>query len=107
MALKKERIKLEDCKHGGLYYLSCRNFSFGVFNKASGGFIGVRYKFGDEYAFTEYHYDGDDTHGTVHPYDFLEMCPSFIIIKEDYPQLFDWVKSKEQEYKDMIDSQFD
>ena len=70
-----ERITLEECKHGGLYRIDSRNLSFGVFNKPSQGFIGIREKFSLEYLFTELHYDIGPPYGTVHPIEFLEMYP--------------------------------
>jgi hypothetical protein len=41
----------------------------------SGGFVGIREKFGSEYLFTEYHWDTGAPCGTVHPVELLEMCP--------------------------------
>lgn len=68
-------IPLEECKHGWLYRIDARNFSFGVFNEDSKGFIGVRYKFGHEYLFTEFHWDTGAPFGTVCPQECLEECP--------------------------------
>lgn len=67
-------IPLDQCQKGGLYKISSRNLSFGVFD-GNGGFIGIREKFGDEYLFTEYHWDTGAPYGTVHPLELLEMCP--------------------------------
>lgn len=66
-------IPLEQCRHGYLYQIHCRNLSLGIFNKNTNGFIGIRTKFGDRYLFTEYHYDTGAPFGTVHPHKELEL----------------------------------
>ncbi len=60
-------ISLTECTHRGIYKLSSRNLSLGVFNKPSNGFIGIREKFGDLYLFTEYHWDNGPPFGTACP----------------------------------------
>jgi len=99
-------ISLTECRHGGFYRISARNFSFGVFNENTKGFIGIREKFGIEYLFTEYHWDTGEPFGTVHVEEFLEMCPiddlSESIKKSDCyidnQILFNWIKQKRNEY---------
>jgi len=71
-------IHLENCKDRMLYRIKCRNFSFGVFNEATKGFIGIREKFKSRYLFTEFHYDIGAPFGTVHPIEELEMLPEGI-----------------------------
>lgn len=78
-----EHIPIEECKHGGLYRISSRNLSLGVFNEAAQGFIGVRGKFGCYYLFTEYHWDIGVPFGTVRPEELLEMVPDEIPPTED------------------------
>ena len=68
-------LTIEECKHGGLYKISSRNLALGVYNEPSKGFIGIREKFGDEFLFTEYHWDTGEPFGTVQPREFLEMYP--------------------------------
>ena len=68
-------IKIEDCGDGGLYRISSRNLTFGVYKESCKGFIGIREKFGDEFLFAEYHWDTGSPFGTVRPIEFLEACP--------------------------------
>ena len=56
--------KMEECKAGRVYMLSCRNLNLGVYD-GNGGFIGIRTKFGSRYLFIEYHWDKDPHIGTV------------------------------------------
>jgi hypothetical protein len=69
------RIPLTECVHGGLYRIFSRNLSFGVFDAKRQGFIGIREKFRTYFLFLEYHFDTGAPFGTVHPHEFLEMCP--------------------------------
>lgn len=66
-----KRIRLEDCRHRGLYRLVSRNLSIGVFNEATKGFCGIREKFGREYVFEEYHVDYDGPYRTAAPMELL------------------------------------
>lgn len=77
-----ESIPLDQCEHGYLYRIRSRNLMTGVFNKESNGFIGIREKFGNEYLFTEYHWDTGAPFGTVHPVEKLAKVPDDIEIKE-------------------------
>lgn len=76
-------IALENCKHGFLYKIDSRNLITGVFNQESKGFIGIREKFGDEFLFTEYHWDTGAPFGTVKPQEELCQLPENIQVKED------------------------
>jgi len=60
------RIPIENCIERGVYKILSRNLSIGVYD-GNGGFIGIRTKFGQEYLFTEYHWDLGPPYGTVHP----------------------------------------
>jgi hypothetical protein len=68
-------IPIAECKNGGLYRIYSRNLSLGVYREEAQGFVGIREKFGNEYLFTEYHWDISEPYGTVQPKEFLEMCP--------------------------------
>jgi hypothetical protein len=101
-----QHIKAEDCKDGGLYRIWSRNLRFGVYRVECRGFIGIREKFFHEYLFTEYHWDNGPPFGTVKPKEFLEDCPIQPISEhlgdtfDDNQALFDWLKLKEEQYKD-------
>ncbi len=66
-------IPLSKCKHGYIYKIRARNFSFGVFRKTDNSFIGIREKFDERYLFPEYHWDTGAPFGTVHPYQELSF----------------------------------
>ena len=67
-------IKIEDCIHGGMYKVMCRNFDYGVFNKEDCSFIGIRTKFKFTFLFSEYHWDTGPPFGTVKPIKFIKEC---------------------------------
>jgi len=75
-------IPLLMCDDRALYRIYSRNLSFGVFSKASRGFVGIREKFGDLYLFTEFHWDTGPPFGTVHPKEKLEMLPEEMSLLE-------------------------
>jgi hypothetical protein len=68
-------IPLAECKHGWTYRIRSRNLSFGVFNKETEGFVGIRSKFDDLYLFTEFHWETGAPHGMVSPLEAIEECP--------------------------------
>ena len=70
-----KKIPLEQCEDRRLYRIFSRNLSFGVFRKETGGFIGIREKWGDLYLFEEYHWDNGPPFGTVNPQEALELLP--------------------------------
>jgi hypothetical protein len=74
----KMRIPLEECKHGGLYRISSRNLSLGVYDERHHGFTGIREKFGEFFLDTEFHWDTGAPFGTAHPKELLEMVPEEI-----------------------------
>ncbi|MCK9155131.1 MAG: hypothetical protein M0P12_03350 [Paludibacteraceae bacterium] len=81
-------IKIEDCKHGGVYEVDARNFSLAAYNSEIKSFIGIRYKFGSTFLDEEEHWDIGAPHGTVKPIRFIQMLPEGlppveIIKKED------------------------
>jgi len=75
-------IPKSECKHGYLYRIHSRNLAFGVFNEPTGGFIGLRTKFGSIYAFEEFHWDNGEPCGTVQPQEELEKLPEGIEVDE-------------------------
>jgi hypothetical protein len=81
---KSVRIPLNECVKGHVYRLLSRNLSVGVFN-GNIGFIGVREKFGDEYLFTEYHWDNGAPYGTAHPKEDLGPIPDGVELRENGP----------------------
>ena len=118
-------IPLEKCKNRSLYKIKSRNLEFGVFNKDTLGFIGIREKLGSEFLFTEYHCDsgfeiefGDvdgrkrkASFGSVFPKKELERIPDELSLKPYFEiekegrkyaaindDLFNWLNEKEIEY---------
>lgn len=75
-------IPLSKCKHGFLYMVHARNFSYGVFNSRNNSFIGVRYKLGSSFLFPELHHDADPHFGTVKPLSELVQLPPAIQISD-------------------------
>lgn len=80
--MKVNYIPLSDCKDRYLYLINSRNLSYGVYNDQTKGFVGIRNKFGDNYLFTEYHYDNGLPFGTVFPKKELIKIPDEIELKE-------------------------
>lgn len=91
------KIPIEECKHGYLYRIDARNFSFGVYDEDSKGFVGIRVKFSETYLFTEYHWDTGEPFGTATPKEELEKFPGEV--DEDSTELFDWLDQKREKYK--------
>lgn len=71
----EKMIPLDRCKDGVVYEIRSRNLVVGVFVKDTGGFIGIREKFGSLYLFMEYHHDTGAPFGTVRPLKKLGMAP--------------------------------
>lgn len=94
-------LKIEECRGGYLYLISSRNLVLGVYNEQTKGFSGIRTKFGNRYVFEEYHWDFDDTFGTVKPIKELEMCDYFTLCDENL--LFEWLDTKLVQYKQLIE----
>jgi hypothetical protein len=71
------------CKDRTLYRIRSRNLLLGVFREATGGFLGIREKFGSRFVFEEYHYDNGPPFGTVRPEEELqETLPEAIQNRE-------------------------
>jgi hypothetical protein len=52
-------IPKAECKDRRLYRIRSRNLAFGVYRAESGGFLGLREKFGQVYVFEEYHWENE------------------------------------------------
>lgn len=74
-------IPLDECVDRGVYEIRSRNLAVGVFRKATGGFIGIREKFGSRYLFEEYHWESP-AFATVRPVRLIEMLPDGIEVRE-------------------------
>lgn len=64
-------ISLDKCNDRQAYIIKSRNLECGVFKKNSGGFIGLRAKFGEVFLSEEFHYDKGPPYGTVKPLEAL------------------------------------
>jgi hypothetical protein len=78
-------IPADECIDRMVYRIRSRNLAHGVFRKDTGGFIGIREKFGEYYLFEEYHHDISSFVGTVRPEMAIEMLPEGIEAKETIP----------------------
>lgn len=79
-------------EYGVVYKVSARNFDYAVCD-GKNGFIGVRYKFGDEFLDTEYDYE---VGGTVRILEKMTNVPKDIDINSDSKELFNWLKNYEK-----------
>lgn len=95
-----EWIKIEDCKDGWLYLIAARNSCLGIYDEKDKGFVISRFKFKNNFLFTEYHWDADPTFGTVKPLKILEQAPHF---DTDSDKL-QYLNEKTKEYKNQIES---
>lgn len=64
-------IPKSECRDRVLYRIRSRNLVLGVYRAESGGFLGLRTKFGQVYVFEEYHWE-NESYATVKP---LEELP--------------------------------
>lgn len=75
-------IPRAECEDRRLYRIKSRNLLLGVFKAETGGFLGLRSKFGSIYVFEEYHYENPEF-ATVAPQEALpEVLPVEIPLKE-------------------------
>lgn len=56
--------EMKDLIKGRIYKIRCRNLSYGIWDGKE-GFMGIRTKFGNEFLFTELHWDASESFGTV------------------------------------------
>jgi hypothetical protein len=80
--IMEKYIKQEECQHRAVYILHSRNLKFGVYNKHTNGFIGIRTKFGSRFLFTEYHWD-NESFATAKPIEIICEVPETIEIIEE------------------------
>jgi len=75
---RREFIPRSGCKDRTLYRIDSRNLRLGVFKADTGGFLGLRTKFGGTYVFEEFHHENEEF-GTVRPREALpEELPAGI-----------------------------
>jgi len=93
------RIPKADCKDRKLYRIKSRNLAIGVFRAATGGFLGLRTKFGSTFVDEEFHWDNGEPYGTVDPQEELpEELPSGVPNEEDSSALRAWLQEMEARY---------
>ncbi len=93
-------IPRDQCLGRRLYRIRCRNLLFGVFNPETGGFLGIREKFGSRYVFEEYHQDNGPPYGTVCPLEDLGIdLPEDILLAENLPGSWDQTGTREVEWR--------
>ena len=77
-------LPLSECIDRRLYRIHSRNLTVGVFRADVMGFVGIRTKFGNEYLFTEFHWDTGEPFGTVKPIeDTGESVPDGMKTEDD------------------------
>lgn len=70
-------LPVSECKKRGVYHVSGRNFSYGVWDGEQ-LFMGLRAKFNYVCIASEIHHDLDQHFGTVRPLVFIEQLPDEI-----------------------------
>ena len=70
-------LRKEQCIHRHVYRIKSRNLAFGAYNEQTGGFNGIRTKFGRKYIFEEYHWD-NLSFATVQPQEDIGVLPEGI-----------------------------
>lgn len=90
-------IPLKDCVTRDIYTLGSRNLVLGVFRERTGGFVGIREKFGDFYLFEEYHWEMGPPYGTAVPYEVVGRVPDSMSI-EPRGATIDYKTNREVEY---------
>lgn len=85
--MENNYLPMEKLEPGRIYWLNSRNLVVGAWNPDTKGFIGVRYKFGHAYLFTEYHYDASATMGTARPLEAAgeRQVPEDVLLNELLP----------------------
>lgn len=82
MRERPDMIPKADCLGRRLYRIQSRNLLFGVYKPETGGFLGIRTKFGHRYVFEEYHWE-NEYFATVQPFELLsETLPEEIVLDE-------------------------
>lgn len=76
-------IPMDRCKDRRLYRLRSRNLRLGVYRAASGGFLGLRDKYGDSFVFEEFHRDRGAPYGTASVLEELpDVLPADVAVEE-------------------------
>lgn len=92
----EEWVRLPECEQGMAYRVNSRNLTVAVFD-GKDGFVGIREKWGDEYLFTEYHYDTGSPFGTVLPRESLARIPEGMSLDTaDNPELLAWLAEQQE-----------
>jgi hypothetical protein len=95
-----EFIPKDQCIERRLYRIRSRNLLYGVYRAETGGFLGIREKFGSVYVFEEYHYDNGPPYGTVQPLEDLGAdLPENIRLSENLPGTWNRERTREVEWR--------
>lgn len=98
--MSTDSIPKDQCLGRRFYRIRSRNLSFGVYNPETGGFLGIREKFGRRYVFEEYHWDNGPPFGTVHPLEDLGIdLPESISLLDLLPGSWDQTGTREVEWR--------
>lgn len=95
---RKKWIPLSKCKDGYLYYIHARNSNAGIFCAVEKGFIISRHKRGQNFLFTEYHWEVEfpdeaiPMKGTVKPLREIEKAPEFDSLEDK----LQWLNRKKE-----------
>jgi hypothetical protein len=102
--MSTDYIPKEKCVDRAFYRIRSRNLTYGVYSAETGGFIGLREKFGQIYLFEEYHWDNGPPYGTVTPQEKLDvMLPESFLLAEHFPG--SWCSICKQELKPYVDTE--
>ena len=89
-------IDLGQCKDRGVYKLSSRNLTIGVFDSSANSFMGIRTKFGNEFLDREIHWDADISFGTACPIEYMGDLPTDVVHNVSSRALFDCLKAMKE-----------
>lgn len=93
---RAQYIPLDECKDGYFYCIHARNSNGGIFSEKEKGFIISRFKFGDNFLFTEYHWDTGEPYGTVKP--IKEICKAPEL--NDDGETLEWLNQETEKLPD-------
>ena len=110
------RLSIEECVTRRLYKIKSRNLTYGVYN-GNEGFLGIRFKMGGQFLFTEFHWDQGPPYGTVYGVEDTGIdLPEDIELKEtvslpdnrfsSYAPLYEWLKEQGGEPTDVGPNRF-
>ena len=72
-------LKLDECLTGYVYRVYARNFKYGIFD-GDHKFLGIQYEWGKRYLGEELHWDYDQRHGTVKPFEAIIRVPNNLVL---------------------------